>query len=98
MVGFGTATGGDITAINPLLFEWSLRIAKIILVLYSIRFSVQLIVVLCERFRDLQFVSQYQVLGRKYFSEAQLYICISQKQLKKGRPAQSFFFFAHESF
>lgn len=61
MVGFETATGGNITAINPLLFERSLRIAEIILVLYSIPFSVQLIVVYakgletCDLFHNATF-------------------------------------------
>lgn len=51
-----------------------------------------------ERVRDLWLIPQYQFLDTKCISEAQLYICISQEQLKKGRPAQSFFFFADESF
>lgn len=61
MVGFGSAKGGNITVINPLLLQWSLRIAKIILVLYSITFNVQLTVVYvkgletCDLFHNTRF-------------------------------------------
>lgn len=45
LFGFGSAKGGNITAINPVLLQWCLRIAKIILVLYSVPFNVHLTVV-----------------------------------------------------
>lgn len=61
MFDFGSAKGSNITVINPLLLQWSLRIAKIILVLYSIPFNVQLIVVYvkgletCDLFHNTRF-------------------------------------------
>ena len=61
MFGFGSAKGGNMTAINPLLLQWSLRIAKIIVVLYSIPFNVQLKVVYvkgletCDLFHNTRF-------------------------------------------
>ena len=61
MFDFGSAKGGNITAINPLLLQQSLRIAKIIFVLYSIPFNVQLTVVYlkgletCDLFHNTRF-------------------------------------------